>query len=92
MCGEIEELEQRMRVAADTMDFELARQLRDQINLIRGGASAEDAANADTAGLTRQQNGSMGLGSSHAKPVLPEGWKPPQKPDLMTSQQSRRRR
>jgi hypothetical protein len=64
MSGEMEELENRMRAAAEAMDFELARQLRDQLHLIRGGASAEEAAIADTAGLTRQQNGAMGLGTA----------------------------
>jgi hypothetical protein len=92
MSGEIAALEQRMRVAAEAMDFELARQLRDQINLIRGGASVEDAVRADTAGLTRQQNGSMGLGSSQAKPARPAGWKPPRRPDPMTSNRSGKRR
>jgi hypothetical protein len=91
MSGEIEELEQQMRAAAQEMDFELARQLRDQINLIRGGASAEDAAVADTAGLTRQQNGAMGLGTSQGKPALPKAWKPPRKPDPMTSNHRKKR-
>lgn len=92
MSGEIEELEQRMRAAAEAMDFELARQLRDQINLIRGGASADEAASVETAGLIRQQNGAMGLGTSQSKPMPPFGWTPPKKPDPMTSNRSRKRR
>jgi len=92
MAGEIEELEHQMYAAAEAMNFELARQLRDQINLIRGGASAEDAAIADTAGLTRQRNGAMGLGTSQSKPKPPAGWSPPRKPDPMTSGRSRKGR
>lgn len=92
MLGEIEKLEHRMRVAAEGMDFELARRLRDQINLIRGGASGDEAAAADTAGLMRQQNGAMGLGTSQSKPTRPAGWIPPEKPDPMTSSRSRKRR
>ncbi len=91
MSPNIDELERRMQSAADAMDFELARQLRDQINLIRGGASPEEAAKADTSGLTRQRSGAMGIGTSQSKPVPPEGWKAPRKPDPMTTHQSKRR-
>ncbi|VWX50719.1 UvrB/UvrC motif-containing protein [Novosphingobium sp. 9U] len=92
MTAEIDDLETRMRQAAKATDFELARSLRDQINLIRGGAPPNEAAAADTGGLTRQQNGSMGLGTSQSKLMPPTGWKPAKKPDLMTSNQSRKRR
>jgi hypothetical protein len=92
MAGEIEELEHRMRAAAEAMDFELARQLRDQINLVRGGASVDDAAAADTSRLKRQRNGAMGLGTSQSKPTPPAGWKAPAKPDPMTSGRSLKRR
>jgi len=34
----------------------------------------------------------MGLGTSDPRPRLPRGWKPPPKPDLMTTGKSRRRR
>lgn len=74
-----------MDAAASALDFEEARRLRDRINLIRGGASAAEAAQADTTGLARQQPGTMGLGTSRQRPVTPPGWKPPPKPDLMTS-------
>jgi hypothetical protein len=91
MDATIAELEQRMKAAAEAMDFEEARRLRDRINLVRSGASAEDAARADTSGLTRQKAGAMGIGTSQPKPVRPPGWKPPPKPDPMTSGRSRRR-
>ena len=82
-------LQAQMDEAAAALDFERARQLRDRIALIRGGASAEDASDADTAGLLRQQPGTMGLGSSVPRPTLPEGWVAPKKPDPMTRARSR---
>lgn len=91
MNATIADLEQRMTAAAEAMDFEEARRLRDRINLLRSGASAEEAARADTSGLTRQQAGAMGIGTSRPKPVTPPGWKRPPKPDPLTSGRSRRR-
>ena len=61
----MEPLRQRIRAAAERLDFEEARTLRAQINLLRGGA--EDMA-VDTSGLTRQQPGAMGLGTSQSRP------------------------
>lgn len=92
MGTHIENLEREMRAAADAMDFETARRLRDQINLLRGGASPEDAAAADTSGLVRQKAGAMGIGTSQSTPVKPPGWVPPRRPDVMTTGRSRRRR
>ena len=80
-----------MAAAAAALDFEEARRLRDLIALVRGGASIDEAAAADTAGLTRQQPGAMGLGTSQQKVSPPPGWKPPLKPDPMTKGRSRRR-
>lgn len=85
MTETIEDLQRRMEEAAHALDFEEARRLRDRVNLIRGGASGDEAARADTSGLARQQPGAMGLGTSRQRPVPPPGWKPPPKPDLMTS-------
>ena len=90
MTDTIEDLQRRMDAAASALDFEEARRLRDRINLMRGGASAEEAAQADTSGLVRQQPGAMGLGTSRQRPVAPLGWKPPSKPDLMTSGRKRK--
>lgn len=92
MSDEIEELQQRMEAAAAALDFEEARRLRDQLNLLRGGASAEEAAAVDTAGLTRQQPGRMGLGTSQQRMTPPPGWRPPPKPDPMTRKTGRRPR
>lgn len=92
MTSEIGNLERMMAAAAEAMDFEEARRLRDRINLLRGGAAPEEAEQADTAGLTRQKPGAMGIGTSQAKPVTPKDWRPPTKPDPMTSGHSRKKR
>ena len=92
MSAEIEQLQQRMEAAAEALDFEEARRLRDQLNLLRGGASAEEASAVDTAGLTRQQPGRMGLGTSQQRMTPPPGWRPPAKPDPMTRKTGRRPR
>ena len=88
----IEELREQMEAAAAALDFETARRLRDRINLLRGGASADDAACADTIGIERQAPGAMGLGSSQQRMTPPPGWKPPPKPDLMTAGTNKGRR
>jgi hypothetical protein len=87
----VSELQRLMEAAAEAMDFERARALRDRINLMRGGAASEDAALADTAGLLRQQPGSMGLGTSQQRVTPPAGWTPPPRPDLLTRGSSRGR-
>ena len=92
MSKTLEDLQREMEIAASDLDFEKARQIRDRIGLLRGGAEATDAEAADTSGLARQQPGTMGLGTSRQRPVLPPDWKPPKKPDLMTSGQKRKGR
>lgn len=91
MGDEIGDLRRRMEEAAAAMDFEEAKRLRDQIALIRGGASRQEAEKADSSGLTRQQPGRMGLGTSQQRVTPPEGWTPPARPDPMTNGRSRRR-
>ena len=83
--SEIDELERRMDETARALDFDQARRLRDQLNLIRGGESVADTADGDTSGLVRQQPGAMGLGTSQQRMRPPPGWKPPAKPDPMTT-------
>lgn len=90
MSDPIEDLTQRMIAAAQAEDFETASRLRDQINLIRGGASASEAQAADTAGLRRQAPGAMGLGTSKQRVSPPPGWKPPPKPDPLTRNRSKK--
>ena len=84
-------LQREMEEAAAALDFERARQLRDRLNLLRGGATPEEAAAAETAGLDRQQPGRMGLGTSQQRMTPPPGWQPPKKPDPMTRATGRRR-
>lgn len=84
----IRELRARMEAAAAALDFEEARRLRDRISLLQGGASMEEASAAD--GLTRQQPGAMGLGTSRQQVERPAGWTPPRKPDPMTRGRGRR--
>ncbi len=88
---EIERVRVAMEAAAEALDFEEARRLRDQLALLRGGASTEDAENAETVGLIRQQPGAMGLGTSQQRMTPPPGWKKPVKPDPMTKGRSRKR-
>lgn len=90
MTESIEILQQKMEAAVRALDFEEAKRCRDKIGLIRGGATVDEAEAADFAGLDRQQPGAMGLGSSQQRVTPPAGWKPPPKPDPMTSGRSRR--
>jgi hypothetical protein len=64
MADSIEVLQRKMEAAAASLDFEEAKRCRDRINLMRGGATASAAAEADTSSLVRQQPGAMGLGSA----------------------------
>jgi len=91
MAETIEQLRIRMEAAAEALDFEEARRLRDRIGLLRGGADPDEAAEADMSGLTRQRPGAMGLGSSQQRVATPPGWKKPVKPDPMTSGRNRRK-
>jgi hypothetical protein len=83
-------LRKRMEAAALALDFEEAKRLRDRINLMRGGATADEAERADASGLLRQTPGAMGLGTSQPRPVPPADWRPPAKPDPMTKGRRRR--
>lgn len=90
MTETIKALQQRMEAASLAMDFEEAKRCRDKINLMRGGATAAEAEEADVAGLDRQQPGAMGLGTSQQRMSPPAGWTPPTKPDPMTAGRSSR--
>jgi hypothetical protein len=91
MTDTFEHLRERMEAAAAALDFEEARRLRDMISLMRGGATADDAAEVDLSGITRQQPGAMGLGTSQQRVEPPQGWTPPTKPDFMTKGRGKRR-
>jgi hypothetical protein len=82
----IADLTRRMEEAAAALDFEEAKRLRDQISLRRAGGDDD----ADPTGLTRQQPGSMGLGTSQQRMTPPDGWVKPKKPDPMTKNSGRR--
>lgn len=82
----------RMEAAALALDFAEARRCRDRISLMRGGATASEAAEADFSGLDRQQPGAMGLGTGQPRREPPADWQPPVKPDPMTSGQSARKK
>ena len=85
----IDTLRQEMEAAAEGQDFALAAKLRDQISILRGQAS-EEVAPVDATGLTRQQPGKMGIGTSQQRYTPPPGWTPPAKPDPMTRGRSTR--
>ena len=84
----IADLTRRMEEAAAALDFEEAQRLRDRISLLRAGGQAD----TDPTGLTRQQPGAMGLGTSQQRMTPPDGWVKPKKPDPMTTHTSRRKR
>lgn len=76
----IAELTAEMARAAAAEDFERAAALRNQIDALKGG------------GLVRQPPpGEMGLGTHVPVAAPPKGWKPPKKPDPMTSNVRTRR-
>ena len=85
MREELEDLRRRMEAAAAAMEFEEASRLRDQISLLRGQPDADVPGEIDTSRLQRHQPGDMGLGSSDQKTSPPVGWKPPPRPDPMTT-------
>ncbi len=63
-------------------DFEMAARLRDRI--------AASAPKTPTK-LRRQEPGKMGLGTSDQTFKPPPGWKPPRRPNLMTTNTKPRR-
>lgn len=88
MSDTLTSLHQKMAIAAAALDFEAAKRYRDRISLMRGGATSAEAELADTAGLDRQQSGAMGLGTSQQRFTPPKDWRPPVKPDPMTTGRS----
>ncbi len=70
-------LERRMAEAVAAEDFEAAARLRDRIAVLK----AEESQTL----FRRQTPGRMGLGTDQQVLAPPKGWKPPKKPDPMTS-------
>jgi hypothetical protein len=64
-------------------DYEMAAALRDRIAALETEMPPSK--------LRRQEPGKMGLGTSDQKFKPPEGWKPPKRPDLMTTNTKPRR-
>jgi hypothetical protein len=63
-------------------DFEMAATLRDRIAALEPKTPSK---------LRRQEPGKMGLGTSDQRFKPPSGWKPPKRPDLMTTNMKPRR-
>jgi hypothetical protein len=82
------ELERQMQKAAEAMDFETAARLRNEIAALRG-----QSVPGETTPLVRQPPpGEMGLGTHMPVIERPRNWKPPKKPDPMTTNVSKRKR
>lgn len=88
MNPELENLRRRMDAAVEALDFEEAGRLRDQISLLRGNPDVETHQDFDTSRLRRQVPGQMGLGTSDQAVTPPPGWKPPKRPDPMTTRRT----
>ena len=73
MATNRDRLEAEMRAAAAAGDFERAAILRDALREL----------DFDPSEIHAQVPGAMGIGTQHPKPVLPQGWKRPKKPDPM---------
>lgn len=79
----LDTFEDQLNRALDAGDTERAEALRERLEALQSGGGSY---------LRPQQPGAMGLGTSDEVPRRPAGWKPPKKPDPMTSGSSRRRR
>ncbi|CAN5377070.1 hypothetical protein BH09PSE2_BH09PSE2_05470 [soil metagenome] len=85
MTDTLETLRLKMEQAAADMDFEEAARLRDQLSLLQGADDPDTDRPIDTTRLTRQEPGRMGLGTSDQKMTPSADWKPPKRPDPLTS-------
>jgi hypothetical protein len=75
----VEDLTRQMAEAAAAEDFELAAQLRNELDALKGS------------GIRKPPPGEMGLGTHVPVAEPPKGWKRPKKPDPMTSHVKRGR-
>jgi hypothetical protein len=74
-----ERLAAEMHAAAAAGEYERAARLRDELR----------ALDFDPSEIHAQVPGAMGIGTQHPKPLPPEGWKHPKKPDPMTKGRKR---
>ncbi len=79
MATSRQRLEAEMVAAAAAGEFERAAKLRDELR----------ALDFDPSEIHAQVPGAMGIGTQHPKPMRPDGWKPPKKPDPMTKGRKR---
>jgi hypothetical protein len=82
MDEDLAALQQFLADAVLAEDYEMAATLRDRIVALELKTPSK---------LRRQEPGQMGLGTSDQKFKPPPGWKPPKRPDLMTSHVKPRR-
>jgi hypothetical protein len=75
----VNDLTRRMQEAALAEDFELAARLRNEIEGLK------------SANVRKPPPGQMGLGTHVPVAEPPKGWKPPKKPDPMTTNVKRGR-
>ena len=80
---DIEALRARLEQASADEDFELAARLRDELLVLTASQPGSK--------LRRQIPGAMGLGTDQQVMKPKAGWKPPKKPDMMTSNTKPRR-
>ena len=80
----METLRSRMREAVAAEDYETAAALQAELRAFGGEAAVGS-------NLRRQEPGRMGLGTSTPAHRRPDGWTPPKKPDLMTTNVKGRR-
>jgi hypothetical protein len=81
-----DELQRAMDDAAASLDFEAAQRWRDRLAILRQTGTDP----GEIEGLTRQQPGAMGLGTSQPRATPPPGWTKPRKPHPMTKGRNRR--
>lgn len=74
MATDRDRLAAEMQAAAAAGDYERAAKLRDALQ----------ALSIDPSEIHAQVPGAMGIGTQHPRPLPPEGWKRPKKPDPMT--------
>lgn len=82
-------IEAAMKEAAARQDFEAAAALRNRLIVARQTGHDPGDVDADFAGVGRQRPGAMGIGSQVPRREPPPGWKPPPKPDAMTTNRKR---